>query len=93
MEFQVNHETVDYLQRLAYEVNGKSNLIDYVLTKHINDDNADIIDSEPFKKLMLDYTTASAEYEVAKDRFARDNDLVNKNWNIDFETGTCTVNA
>ena len=90
-EFKVNQESLDYLERLAYEVDGKVNLIDYILTSHKNDTDNSIINSKPFQHLLQDYEKASAEYLVAKTIFEKENNLTNKKWNLDFLTGICTV--
>lgn len=91
MEIQIDQSTVDYLERLAYEEMGKMNLIDHILTSHAKDPDDSVVDGAPFQRLLSDYEKASAEYSVAKNKLEKDYELNGKTWNLDFETGICTV--
>ena len=88
----VPNQVVDYLERLAYEVDGMKRIIKELITENVH--NADILESETFKKYNSRYEEKSAAYEIAKEELIRNHipqEVHDSNhlfsWNLDFSTG------
>ena len=63
----VTQDVTNYLQRLAFEVEGRLGVIDRLFTTHANDDNDSVLTSVPFRKYHEEYDKINAEYSIAKE--------------------------
>lgn len=90
---EIPKETVDYLQRLAYEQTARQGVIDYIITAHKADPDDSVLSSAVFTSYMHDLTEVTGEYEAAKAaipvKFFQDLNVVE--WNLDFTTRKATV--
>lgn len=68
----VNQETINYLQRLGFEVDGARSLIDFMFDAHKNDTDTTLFDSVPWKAYMKKYEEANAAYALAKAEYGRE---------------------
>ena len=66
-ETEVDDQSLDYLQRLGYEVDSYRSIIDYLFTAHA--DEPDFIGTELFKSYAKEYAKVNAEYSKAKAAF------------------------
>jgi|GEM_PF-1260961 len=95
---KVNSETVDYLERLSFELEGMSRIIKELITDNAN--NPAILESETFVLYNKKYNERVAAYELGK------NELINNyipeeimkanavaNWNLDFTSGILTFST
>lgn len=94
-EVKINSNTVDYLERLNYEVEGMKRVIKEIITDSAF--NTAIFEAENFKVYNQRYEERLAAYEVAKDEMikvaipaeVRDANAVAE-WNLDFASGILT---
>ena len=96
-KIKVNQETVDYLQRLHYEVECREDIIQRIIEAHALDEDAAVIRSVPFRKYQEELSELKAEYEFAKQEVTNQYipDEVKKEnatWQLDFQTATLTIN-
>lgn len=95
-EIKVKSKTVDYLERLSFEVEGMKKVLKELITD--NADNAAVLDGETFNKYEARFNERNAAYEVAKqelqDAYIPKNiqPLVSK-WDLNFSTGILTFDA
>lgn len=64
---EVDDDTIDYLQRLGYEVDSYRSIVDYLFTTHMDD--PDFLGSPLLKAYMKDYEKVNAEYIRAKTEY------------------------
>ena len=62
----VSNETVDYLQRLDFEMAANRNIITAIFDQHKYDHDASILESAPFRKYHDQYREMTAQWEIAK---------------------------
>lgn len=62
----VSNETVDYLQRLDFEMTANRNIITAIFDQHKYDTDASILESIPFKKYHDQYKEMVTQWEIAK---------------------------
>lgn len=62
-------ESINYLQRLGYEIDSYRSIIDFLFTTHRDD--PDFIDSEIFHAYQLKYEKVNAEYAKAKEEYGQ----------------------
>lgn len=94
-EVKINSDTVDYLERLSYEVEGMKRVIKEIITDSAF--NTAIFEAANFKAYNQKYEERIAAYEVAKDEMiktvipaeVRDANAIAE-WNLDFSTGILT---
>ena len=96
-KIKVNQETVDYLQRLHYEVESREDIIQRIIEAHALDEDASVISSAQFRKYQEELSELKAEYEIAKQEVTNQYipDEVKKenaSWQLDFQTSTLTIN-
>lgn len=91
-EVKVNNETVDYLERLNFEVEGMRRVIKEIITDNIY--NSTVLDGETFKTYNSRYEERVAAYELAKQELTANYipaEILNSDclsqWNLDFNTG------
>lgn len=91
----VNNETVDYMERLSFEVEGAKRIIKELLSD--NNFNSTILENETFKKYNERYEEKFAALEIAKQHLERDytpkvlkDEGVSFSWNLDYSTGIMT---
>lgn len=94
IEITINNETVDYMERLSYEVEGAKRVIKELISD--NDLNPIILEGEIFKKYNERYEEKFAAFEIAKQQLERDYipevlKSINTRWNLDFGTGIMTI--
>lgn len=91
-EVKVNNETVDYLERLSFEVDGMKRIIKELISD--NSSNPAILENETFLRYSKKYEERNAAYEIAKreleqsaipEEIRRSGALLR--WNLDFGTG------
>lgn len=97
MKIKVNQETVNYLQRLHFEVEGRADILQRIIEAHAMDEDTTVIDSKPFARYQKEYSELKTEYELAKQEMAKKflpDELAGKNvpWTLDFATGIMVVN-
>lgn len=63
---ELNKETADYLQRLAYEVMTRKDVVAHMLESAKDDADASVLDSVPFKHYHKLLEEAEYSYDVAK---------------------------
>lgn len=83
-----NQSTVQYLERLNFEVTSRKDLISFMIERGMD------ISGESFKVYQEDYRKLYAEYELAKQAFERTevqtiSPYKKFAWNLDF--GSCEV--
>lgn len=89
-KIQINQETINYLERLHYDVNMRQNIIQTLITNKATDDS--VLTSKPFLTYSEELGRLSAEYELAKkevELYYLPEDLRDKHeysWSIDFKT-------
>ena len=95
-KIKVSQETVDYLQRLHYEVDSRADIIQRIIEAHAADEDDSVIRSVPFRKYQEELAELKAEYELAKQEAG--NQYIpeevkgpNVNWSLDFQTGIMTI--
>lgn len=71
LKIEVQQESMDYLQRLAFEVEGRLEVINRLFTNHANDTDASVLTSVPFKTYQKEFDEANAAYNIAKDEFGK----------------------
>lgn len=59
-------KTVNYLERLDYELSAKQSVIDYIMTSHKDDADASVLEGAPFKHYEKELEKNAAEYAEAK---------------------------
>lgn len=91
-EVKVNNETVDYLERLNFEVEGMKRVIKEIITDNVY--NSTVLDGEIFKTYNGRYEERVAAYELAKQELVENyipKEILNSDslakWNLDFNTG------
>ena len=67
----VSEETVNYFQRLEYDIDTRLSVIDRLFTNHKDDKDASLFDSVPFKTYSKQLDDVRAEYALAKDEFTK----------------------
>lgn len=65
-QLELTQETVDYVQRIGYEVDGYTHIITSLFEQHKNDVDDSVLESIPFKSYQDKFFKAKAEYELAK---------------------------
>ena len=91
-----NQETVDYLQRLFFDIKMRKDIIVTLLSS-----DEDVTEKKPFVKYSKELASLECEYEEAKkelEKYYFPNDLIGKHeytWNLDFQTNEIllTVNC
>lgn len=92
---KVDNEAVDYMERLAFEVEGMKAIVKEIITDAQN--NPVVLEGEGFKAYNAKYEERHSKYEVAKqdiqDRYIP-REVIEANalsdWNLDFATGILT---
>lgn len=97
IQIRVNDETVNYMERLSFELEGSKRIIKEILTDPITP--TEVLDGEVFKKYNARYEEKFASYELGKRELEKNyipkilfDNSVNFNWNLDFTTGVMSVN-
>ena len=68
----ISEETSNYLQRLGIEVDSRLEIIDRLFTNHVNDTDASVLSSVPFKEYHKQFDDINAEYIIAKENFGKE---------------------
>lgn len=68
---EISQETVNYLQRLDYEISTRTQIIDRMMTNHKDDNDASVFESVPFQTYMKQLEEKNAEYTEAKNRLTK----------------------
>lgn len=63
---ELPEKTVNYLERLDYEVSAKQSVIDYIMTSHKDDADASVLEGAPFKHYAEELEKSIVEYTKAK---------------------------
>ena len=66
---EADSESINYLQRLGYEIDSYRSIIDFLFTAH--KDEPEFVDSEIFHAYQLKYEKVNAEYAKAKDEYGQ----------------------
>lgn len=90
----VEQQLVDYIERLAFEVEGQKRIIKELILE--NATNPTFLDSDTFKKYQERYSERFAEYELAKKELEEvyvpktlsEHDT---SWELDFRTATLEI--
>lgn len=84
-----NEETINYIERLHYEVEQRKDIIQRLIEAHANDSDATVLTSPAFKAYSTELSEFVAEYETAKQLF--EEEYVPKyleghqyNWSLNF---------
>lgn len=99
IKINVTQETVNYLQRLNYEVQTREEIITKLLEMHKDDADDSLFISKPFLKYSEELSRIKAEYELAKsevEKLCVPEFLYGQhqyNWNIDFATNEMTIDV
>lgn len=90
LKVNVNEETVNYIERLHYEVEQRKDIVQRLIEAHANDLDAAVLTSPAFKAYSSELSEFVAEYETAKQilqdeyipKYLKDHQI---NWNLDFQ--------
>lgn len=96
VKVKINQDTINYLQRLHFEVESRQDVIQRIIEAHMKDDNADILESKVLKKYSEELSELKAEYEIAKQQVTEQyvpSELKSDMyfWNIDFQAGVMSI--
>ena len=97
IKIDVNQETVNYIERLHYEVEQRKDIIQRLIESHANDADAAVLTSPVFKAYSSELSEYVAEYESAKQELQKNfvPGYLNGhkfNWNLDFGAKQLTIN-
>lgn len=95
-EVKVNDATVDYLERLSFEVEGMKKVVKEIITD--GQDNPLVLEGEAFKKYDARYQERNAAFEVAKTDvqntyIPREIQPLVARWDLNYATGILTFDA
>ena len=99
IKVNVTQETINYLQRLNYEVFTREEIITKLLEMHKDDNDDSLFTSKPFLKYSEELSRVKAEYELAKvelEKLYIPIELYGKhqyNWTVDFSTNIMTIDV
>ena len=99
IKISITQETVNYLQRLNYEVQTREEIITKLIEMHKDDEDDSLFVSKPFLKYSQELSRVKAEYELAKlevERLCVPKTLYGEhqyNWDIDFLTNEMTIDV
>lgn len=99
VEINIAQETINYLQRLNFEVQTREEIIAKLLETHKDDADDSLFTSKPFLKYSEELSRVKAEYELVKlevEKLYIPSELYGKhqyNWNIDFSTNIMTIDV
>ena len=99
IKINLTQETINYLQRLNYEVQTREEIITKLIEMHKDDSDDSLFVSKPFLKYSEELSRVKAEYELAKteaERLYVPKVLYGQheyNWNIDFVTNEMIINV
>lgn len=66
LKIEINQETVNYIERLHYEVEQRKDIIQRLIEAHANDSDAAVLTSPAFKAYSSELSEFVAQYETAK---------------------------
>lgn len=66
IKIEITQEAIDYVQRIGYEVDGYTHIINSLFEQHKNDIDDSVIKSVPFQTYQKKFFKVKAEYELAK---------------------------
>lgn len=94
IDIRVNDETVNYMERLSFEIEGAKRIIKELITDNATD--ARVLEGETFKRYNTRYEENVAAFEIAKKELEQTYiPKVLKNvaiqWNLEFSTGIMTI--
>ncbi|WP_343209461.1 hypothetical protein [Anaerolentibacter hominis] len=95
-KIDINQETVNYMQKLAYEVGARQDVIGNLLELHKFDTDTSLFDSVPFRAYTTQLAEVKAEYELAKQelqtRFIPEEvQALPHNWELNFATNDLVI--
>lgn len=98
IKIDVNHELVDYIQRLHFEVEQRKDIIQRLIEAHANDTDATVLTSSAFKAYSAELSDFVAEYELAKQelenkfvpQFLKEHQI---RWNLDFANNQLSIDV
>lgn len=98
IKLNVSQETVNYLQRLNFEVMTRTEVITKLLEIHKDDIDDSLFVSKPFLKYSEELSRVKAEYELAKVEVEKTYvpEVLHGhtfNWNVDFQTNEMTIDV
>lgn len=99
IKINLTQETINYLQRLNYEVQTREEIITKLLEMHKDDNDDSLFVSKPFLKYSEELSRVKAEYELAKievEKLYVPKVLYGQHqysWNIDFVTNEMTIDV
>ena len=98
LKIKINQDTVNYLERLHFEVEQRKDIIQRLIEAHAYDTDDAVLVSPAFKAYSSELSEFVAEYELAKQELSNTYipkylDGHNINWNLDFSTGQLDVNV
>lgn len=97
IQINVTQETINYLQRLSFEVFTREEIITKLIEIHKDDNDDSLFTSKPFLKYSEELSRIKAEYELAKveaEKLYIPKALYGQHeykWSIDFATNIMTV--
>lgn len=66
LKIEIDQETVNYIERLHYEVEQRKDIIQRLIEAHANDADAAVLTSPAFRAYSSELSEFTAEYETAK---------------------------
>lgn len=96
VKFEVNEELVNYIQRLAYDVNSHRGVITKLIEDHAKDADASILISPVFTNYHDKLSSLEAEFEIAKETL--ENTVIpekyrNFPWNLNYSSRILTISV
>ena len=98
ISFTIPAEQVNYLQRLAYEMEGQKRIVKELIVENTMSPN--VLEGETYKKFYAQYVESSAAFEVAKSSIEEQyvptvlRNGTNKgiaNWNLQYNMNLITI--
>ena len=99
IKINMTQETINYLQRLNFEIVTREEIVTKLLEMHKDDKDDTLFTSKPFLKYSEELSRIKAEYELAKlevERLCVPKVLYGQHeysWNIDFTTNEMTIDV
>lgn len=99
IDINVTQETINYLQRLSFEIETRKEVIAKLIEMHKDDIDDSLFVSKPFLKYSEELSRVKAEYELAKteaEKLYVPEVLYGQheyNWSIDFATNVMTIDV
>lgn len=92
---QINSDVVEAIERAAFEMNARQQVVDRYLDRHASDGDSSALDSPVFLHFMSLLAESETEFELLKDAIGKEEvgEELNQHdaeWTLDYATQTIT---